>query len=373
MKAIQKSGLYKLLAFVLIATVLVCSVGIAVNGWQASDGAPDSGGGENNNSNTDENKDGENNGGSGNIPDAPIITIPDYLNYLTGLECTEQMARTKPLCFIYDASSPIYGLAQADIVMEFPTEQVSNRLAVYHASPSVLGKIGSIAAARDYITTVLRAFGGIYVSYGNDDTVQYAPEYTDISVFDLLNSTGYCYTENSNYIYTNGDLIAAGLRNSGVNQNQNAAPELPFRFVAYGAEEISHAKSGTKILLPYNDHDETELYYSADDGVYVYMKNGTAKTDMLTGGNVTFKNCFVLFADSATYESATSTETVMATGTEGIGYYCTNGTAIAIRWAVDDSGALSFYDESGTLLTVNRGNSYIAYYKSSGIEKVTVE
>ena len=43
-----------------------------------------------------------------------------------------------------------------------------------------------------------------------------------------------------------------------------------------------------------------------------------------------------------------------------------------IRWSVDDDGNLEFKTLSGERLTVNRGNSYIGYYKASNASKITI-
>ena len=60
----------------------------------------------------------------------------------------------------------------------------------------------------------------------------------------------------------------------------------------------------------------------------------------------------------------------MDTDGGGAGYYFTEGTACAITWRVDALGNLTFFNEKGEILTVNRGTSYIAYYKAAMAENV---
>ena len=74
-----------------------------------------------------------------------------------------------------------------------------------------------------------------------------------------------------------------------------------------------------------------------------------------------------------TYEMANGTETVVRSESSGSGYYVTAGTLTEIRWSADASGSLSFVTLSGEGLTVNRGNSYIGYYKASESGSVTFE
>ena len=100
-------------------------------------------------------------------------------------------------------------------------------------------------------------------------------------------------------------------------------------------------------------------------------RNGTVKADMLTDSSVTFENVFLLFADSVTYETAESSELILNTQGKGTGYYFTEGTAIPIRWEAGDGGNLLFYSDSGEVLKINRGNSYIGFMKSSMRDSVS--
>ena len=86
---------------------------------------------------------------------------------------------------------------------------------------------------------------------------------------------------------------------------------------------------------------------------------------MLNGKNISYDNVFILFANATTYEKADGTELVIDTLSGGAGYYVSKGFAVEIRWCVDDSGDLQFLTLSGEKLTVNRGNSYIGYYKAA--------
>ncbi len=92
---------------------------------------------------------------------------------------------------------------------------------------------------------------------------------------------------------------------------------------------------------------------------------------MLNGKNVNFANCLVLFADSITYENFDGEQMVMNTLGQGTGYYFTSGTATGISWSADANGNMTILDESGEKLTVNRGNTYIGFVKSSKVQNVT--
>ena len=101
------------------------------------------------------------------------------------------------------------------------------------------------------------------------------------------------------------------------------------------------------------------------------QKNGVDCIDLLSNAKHEYKNCFILFADSVTYENTDGTQTVMNTIGCGTGYYFTEGSVTEISWVSDTDGNMIFYDSLGERLTVNRGNSYINIIKSSRINTVS--
>jgi hypothetical protein len=92
---------------------------------------------------------------------------------------------------------------------------------------------------------------------------------------------------------------------------------------------------------------------------------------MLNGKNISFTNLFILFANTTTYEKAEGIEMVVDTTAGGNGYYVSGGTKTEIRWSTTLEGALEFCTLDGEILKINRGTSYIGYYKASQISKVS--
>ena len=86
---------------------------------------------------------------------------------------------------------------------------------------------------------------------------------------------------------------------------------------------------------------------------------------MLTGKNIAFTNLFILFANTTTYETHNGTELVLDNVSGGSGYYISGGQATEIKWRVNDSGDLEFTSLDGEILSVNRGNAYVGYFKAS--------
>ncbi len=361
MKSLKTSSLFRLAALLLIAVIAICMVGFVAEGWQSEPPKqPESGETDKNNGDTDENTDG---GGETITPEPP--SPPEYTHYLTGLKITAEEYRQRPFCFVMDSASPLYGISDAPMMIEIPIEAGQSRFLVYRDQSQNLGKVGSITKERECISRLLDFFGGIAIYNGTEGSRLTNGAQSSRLSFDLSAYSGYAYTENTNYLYSNKDLLLAGLQNAGISTSATEALTLPFAFAPYFSDPIRFTASAQAVTLPYSEINETNLYYDSTCGQYLLGKGGQAKNDLLNGKSVSFKNAFVLFADATTYEGADQTEMTIDTDGGGKGYYFTEGTACAITWRTDATGKLIFFDERGTRLTVNRGASYIAFYKAS--------
>jgi hypothetical protein len=382
MKSLKMNSLQRLVAFVLITVLLLCVVGFAAGGWQsAPDDEPDSGDVGNNTGETDENTDGNNentdNQNPTDDPDntppdesnkEPVVEIPKYYSTLTGLEISQEQLTATPLGFVLNPKMPLYGISSSDITLEFPTEDGNTRLLSYTTNSSILWKVGSLAPSRAFISNTSNFFGGIVISYGNDDIVKYSAWDTSKINLDISKISECYYIENTLYIYTSKDMIDNAMKKSSY------VTGTPYKNAPYLLSDTSviGTTKASSVILPYSDADETELYYSETSGNYLYYKSGARKVDMLNGKNISFTNVFVLFANTTTYENADGTELVVDTTVGGSGYYISKGYMTEIRWSVNEFGALEFKTLNGDKLTVNSGNAYIGYYKASNASKVTV-
>ena len=352
MKSMKTSSLFRLAALLIIAVIVICMVGFAADRNDGKDTRPED--------NSGEVVDGINPPPEDNNTAKP----PEYTHYLTGLEITADAQKTKPLCFVLDSSSPLYGISGSPLTVEIPIENGTSRFLLYQDDPKNLGKIGSITSSRECITRLVDFFGGIAVYKGNDGLRQTDAKESGRFTFDLAATSGYAYTENTSFLYSNGDLLLAGLQNAGVSTAATAQTS-PFSFAPYFSDPISHATSAQTVLIPYAANNETGLYYDTATGMYLLGKGGQVKSDLLNGKNAAYTNAFVLFANATTYESESYTVMTPDTIGGGKGYYFTQGTALPIEWSTDATGNLLLKNESGTALTVNRGASYIAFYKAS--------
>ena len=362
MKWLQNGNLAKLVAFFVISVVITCTVSFAANGWESfvnDSGVTDNTAADvNQGSNTDQDNDNK----TDNTVQA-VLPVQKYYHAITGLETDAQTYLKRPVCFVFSSTDPLYGISSSYLTIEIPTEYGNTRLLCFTDDAKTLGKIGSLAPCRGYISNLAAYFCGILLSYGNDDSVKY--EYTEPdAILDFSETVGYCYTEYNSFVYTNADLVNAFMTNSKIDENSSEVISLPYVFSSDSERYVFDGESANNVFITYSEGNSTQLVYSPEDKCYLLIKNNSTKSDLLNDKALKYDNAFVLYADSTTYESADTTQLIMDTYSSGTGLYMCDGKYIEITWEKDSSGALVFYND-GKQLTANRGTTYIGFVKSS--------
>ena len=375
MKSLNLKGFYKFVSLLLIAILVVSAVGIAASGRESTTDKPDSGDVDNTADNTDENKDGttENNEDKTNTNDnettneeltPPSNIVPEeiFLSKITGLQISKEEYNAIPKGMLVDPLRPLYGVSKSDLIIEFPIEDGTSRMLAYTTNAEVMWKIGALKATRNYISNMSNFFGGVVISYGNDDKVVYNAWDTDDIVLDLSQYSDCYYIENTLYVYTSEVMVDVAENRMSASANLSEYKNAPYSF---SETTVSGVTDATTISIPYSGTNVTKLYYHEGSGKYLYYKGDNRRMDMLTGENVSFTNVFILFSNATTYENSDGCELVIDTVAGGRGYYISNGGLTEFLWSTNSSGELMFKNLMGETLEVNRGNAYIAYYKAS--------
>ena len=359
MNKAKRSNLVRVIAFFLIATIMVCTFGFTSDGWLI-----DSSTNISSNNNTQ--------GSSGSLvgqkpPESekiPEIYIPEYINALTGLETTKDKVGDIPLSLVMDPDSPLYGTSNADITIEVPIENGQTRMLSIFTDLSNLWKVGSLAKTRGFITDLASSFGAHALHIGREGSNGSIGTDLLIQSIDLASGSGYCYSEYTYFCYTNASLIQNAIASMGISPDRTYEGKLPFSFTEYGRDPIQLEKKASVITIDYSANSSTTLKYDEITEKYTLLKCGAEKKDLLNDSNHEYTNCFVLFVDSVTYESSLGLETVLKIADGGYGFYVTKGSVMNILWNRSSDGSLIFINENGENLTVNRGTSFISFVKS---------
>lgn len=370
MNKIKTSNPVRSIAFFLVGVLLLCTFGFTVDGWQIKSDdnisiyPPENDDATINDQNTPQEPDIQ--------PPEPEIYIPEYTNPLTGVECSADVAGKIPLGFVLDYKSNLYGINNSQILVEVPTENGQTKFLSFIQDTSNLWKIGSISSTRGYISNIVKYFCGAEISSGSDDNIQYDSCNLLDKNIDLSEKQEYAYTEQDGNLFTNKDLIDLAITSSTISTKDTSGFILPYSFLDFGSILTPSESNAEKISIFYSDQNLTELIYNSESGMYSIRKNEGILTDSLNENSPEFKNCFVLFADSATYETAEYSQMIMSTTGSGKGFYISEGFIYEIKWSATTAGVMTFYSSSGEKLVINRGTIYIAYVKSSQTKSVVI-
>ncbi len=366
MNKTKASKSLRLIAFFLVAIILICAFGFTADGWQF----------KKNNTNSPLQNGSSDISPEANAPenttkdpnDTETEELPKFYNRLTGAETTEELSNTRHTAFVLSPSSQMYGISCSDLLIEFPIEDGSTRLLSFINAPKSIAKLGTLSKTRGYISNLSMAFDSTILAYGNDDTVEYPQCFIDAQFTDEEKISNLVYTEFARFTYTSGEMIEKAFSNTNTSAITSEG-YIPFTF----NDADSPIKGETyfnKISIPYSASSATSLTYNSEKSLYLFEKNGSQTIDLLNSSKVYFKNCLILFADSTTYENQNSTQMVLNTIGEGAGYYFTEGTAKQISWSLSSEGKMEFFDESASELVINVGTTYISFVKSSKIGEI---
>ncbi len=345
----------KLIAFFLIVVALMSILVVSASGWQA-EGLPSE------NQGTEAEK---NSGTDQDEEKLPTVTTPPepekesqkFYHPITGLEVSEEESLDTQVAYVIDGNSPLCGIANCNLLIEIPIEDGKTRYIMIADKNSTFKKIGSITYYRNSMANLAVVFGASVVSLGNDDIVEYKSLTANVNFIDLYKNKGTYYTEYTYFTYTSPALVGGMIQ-----ADPNQKTHLPYTF----ANENSECKGiiiAEKIEIPYST--ETTVIYSNEKKEYTLCKMGSDKIDVSTSESASFDNILILFSDSVTYENSNSTQMIMSTIGQGEGYYAFEGVAQKIRWTLEEDGEMTFYNESGEKLEIQRGTTYISYVKSS--------
>ncbi len=378
MNSFKLNNFQKFACFVLIIILVICTVGFAADGWQLNldifnndDNTPEANDGNNNQTDDPD----EDNNASNPPPELDTPTAPPepqepvFFSLSTGLQVSKEEFERAPIGIILDPSSPLYGISSSDISIEFPIEDGSTRLLAYTTSDEVMWKIGTLKPTRNYISSLSNLLGGVIVSYGKDDIISYDVTSGETIELDLSKYSDCYYVENSNFIYTSEAMIETAINRLASGTKINGYKNMPYKFIE--SESTLGYNVATAITIPYSSTNETRLYYNELSGQYLYYKSENRKMDMLTGKNISYTNVFVLFSNATTYENSSGSQMIIDTTSGGKGYYISQGKLSEFNWSVNENGELEFKNLMGEPLAVNRGNSYISFYKASNSSKIT--
>lgn len=286
---------------------------------------------------------------------------------LTGRD-TEYYGQRPVAVMIYNdkAGWPQWGIGDSEILIEANTEGEDTWLMALYDGADALQKVGPVGQGRDLFLQMVMPIQAIPMYVGSDayasnlmNYYSYQPldgVYTGTNAFNLDTERAKLYLEQYSW-YTAGSLLPGALALYG--QSSEGQPHNFFQFVE---GSVPQNTQGYELDVTYGNERTARLVYNPDDQRYYLREGDTAQTDANRpdDSDVRFTNVILLMASSGLKDNGVTRQYDL---TGGQGLYLSSGGVQTIRWKKGDAMApLKLYDETGNMLNVQTGRTYLGIY-----------
>ena len=288
---------------------------------------------------------------------------------------------------------PSRGLSFADAVYEFETEGGQTRLLALYADIAKIPEVGSLRSARIIACDLSGGTDSIFVHYGENARVPYFLDENGIDDIDgNIYSAGVMKSENGQitlgagkYFWrdatwrsqralehtavTNGTQILRAISDLKI-PIEGETPSL-FNFTATPSVALASGSACNQIVIFFsNNNDDSTFTYNPDIKMYTKSEYGDPQIDESTGGQITVKNVFVLYANIKPHGD-TTIDAYLTEG--GTGYYISEGKMIEINWTKDShTSPIKVFTKDGSPVDVNAGKSYINVVRKTYAAKTKI-
>lgn len=265
-------------------------------------------------------------------------------------------------------STPQWGIASADVLVEGVTEGTTASLMALYADADSIAKVGPVGPARDLLLQVALPLNALPVHIDKNiyaSNLLNVLSYQDLDGYHIgkaafafdADRQGAGYAE-ENCWYTTAELINSGLAAYGTTLSGDNTPLFQFGEREAVAPE---ARNGMDLTITFSPDDVDCLRYDTGTGLYALSNgDGSAVQDADNGQQPGFTNVFVFYASSGIKDDGYTRQYDM---TSGAGLYLHGGAWERINWTKEDAtGPFAITDEAGAPLIVSPGKSFIAIW-----------
>ena len=307
-------------------------------------------------------------------PEIPSGPAPE-INLITGAPLGEGLAKgDRPVAILVNNTQntmPQRGLAGADALFEMVAEGGITRLMALYADQDAVPQTGPVRSARDQHLQFAMPMNSIVVHIGTSIYAENLLNHYHYATVNgmYLGSTSFWFDEarqNAGYGESHCWFTDAGLIAAGMEKNQipaTGASQQLFDFVPFdSAPVVPETGDAAEIAFSFSEVSPVSLSFDAASSRYLKNAFGAPRMDESTGTQLSFDNVLILFAPVKLKNPDDLNNLVTDfTLTEGTGYYCYGGKYRAVRWVKGDpEDALHILDETGSVLPINVGKSYVA-------------
>lgn len=336
----------------------------------------------------------------------PVSEDPVPTSYLTGLECTEEEQKQRPIAIMInnlEAGCPQAGIAQASVIYEAPMEKASvTRLMPLFENWGDLEYIGYVRSARDYFVYSALEFDAIFAHFGQatlytGDLIN-GDEVDNISAavagIDRPATKAFMRTDERkapHNVYTTGEALMEAAEKFQYDLTYHDTRKQKFAFAPYGEEADHPDAPEATVLWPGGESTgvangysnvQARFEYNEEDGKYYRYQYGGEHIDELTGeqlavDNVIFQYCHGEFRDDEGYMAFEChggwQEGDAESGNFRVQVF-TGGKMIEGTWSrYADTDPALYVDEDGNPIELNRGKTWVCIIWDEHADDVVIE
>lgn len=260
------------------------------------------------------------------------------------------------------------GTSKADIIYEALAEGGITRMMAIYEDVSKVKKIGSVRSARHYYVQFAKEWDAIFCHFGHTKYAVSKIEKLGTNNLSGLSAIGgVVYARDLSIraphnVFTNGKKMKKGAKKLGYSTKRNSQAMAKHFEFADEDMDLTAGKEKKTITIPFSNYSTCKMKYSSKSKTYQKYEYGQKHMDTYYKKQLAFKNVIIQLVSEKNIDH-NGYQTMKLGNTSGKGYYYTNGKCVNITWKrVESTNEMAYYDESGNVLTMNPGKTYIAVY-----------
>ena len=260
------------------------------------------------------------------------------------------------------------GTSKADILYEALAEGGITRMLAVYEDVSGVKKIGSVRSARHYYVQFATEWDAIYCHFGHTKYAVSKMEKLKTNNLSGLSAIGgVVYVRDTGIraphnVFTNGKKLKKGAKKLGYSLKKNESAMAEHFNFAEKDTDLAAGVTAKNITIPFSAYSTCKMKYDNKKKVYQKYEYGKKHMDTYYKKQLKFKNVIIQLVDESNIDH-NGYQKMKLKDASGKGYYYTNGKRVNITWQREESSnKMAYYDESGNVLTVNPGKTYIAVY-----------
>lgn len=294
---------------------------------------------------------------------------------LTGEYISKKVAKQRPFAVIINnieyANQHQQGTSKIDVLYEALAEGGITRMLGVFQGTDKIKRLGSVRSARHYFVSFASEWNAIFCHFGQTKYAISKIEELKVNNLSGLSAIGgVVYKRDGSLkpphnVFTSGKQMVKGAKKLGysLKYNENKASKH-FDFYEEDTELESDSETNY-VYLPFSAYSTCYLKYDKKEKEYKKFEYRTKHLDHKNNKQLSFKNVIIQLVKETNIDK-NGYQHLYLHKRKGEGYYITNGKRMKIKWRKnEEKGTMCYYDESGNVLTINPGKTYIAAYPTS--------